>query len=147
MRKDSGGQNLILVLMVVGVLLVIGSIGVASEPKCIAVGCNNKQASGSSYCYLHKPSSAYTGIHLLVANPPNPATRNRLEAVIAATLLEVHQAVVLLIRAVQRKVLAIRRKLLMIPEMMVMTMVTMISIWMEITITTDTIEIVIMQTV
>ena len=47
--------------MVVGVLLVIGSIGVASEPKCIAAGCNNKQASGSSYCYLHKPSSAYTG--------------------------------------------------------------------------------------
>ena len=140
MRKDSGGQNLILVLMVVGVLFVIGSIGVASEPKCIAVGCNNKQASGSSYCYLHKPSSAYTGIHLLVANPPHPATRNRLEAVIAATLLEVHQAV-------QRKVLAIRRKLLMIPAMMVMTTVTMISIWMEITITTDTIEIVIMQTV
>ena len=126
--------------MVVGVLFVIGSIGVASEPKCIAVGCNNKQASGSSYCYLHKPSSAYTGIHLLVANPPHPATRNRLEAVIAATLLEVHQAV-------QRKVLAIRRKLLMIPAMMVMTTVTMISIWMEITITTDTIEIVIMQTV
>lgn len=61
MRKDSGGQNLILVLMVVGVLLVIGSIGVASEPKCIVVGCNNKQASGSSYCYLHKTSSAYTG--------------------------------------------------------------------------------------
>lgn len=61
MRKDSRGQNLILVLMVVGVLLVIGSIGVASEPKCIAAGCNNKQSSGSSYCYLHKPSSAYTG--------------------------------------------------------------------------------------
>lgn len=61
MRKDSGSQNLILVLMVVGVLLVIGSIVVASEPKCIAAGCNNKQASGSSYCYLHKPSSAYTG--------------------------------------------------------------------------------------
>lgn len=61
MRKDSGGQNLILVLMVIGVLLVIGSIGVASEPKCIAAGCNNKQSSGSSYCYLHKPYSAYTG--------------------------------------------------------------------------------------
>ena len=61
MRKDSWGQNLILVLMVVGVLLVIGSIGVASEPKCIAAGCNDKQASGSSYCYLHKPYSAYTG--------------------------------------------------------------------------------------
>ena len=61
MRKDSGSQNFVLVLMVVGVLLVIGFIGVASEPKCIAAGCNNKQASGSSYCYLHKPYSAYTG--------------------------------------------------------------------------------------
>ena len=61
MRKDSGSQNLILVLMVVGVLLVIGYIGAASEPRCIAAGCNNKQASGSSYCYLHKPYSAYTG--------------------------------------------------------------------------------------
>ena len=27
----------------------------ASEPKCIKAGCDNKQASGSSYCYLHKP--------------------------------------------------------------------------------------------
>lgn len=61
MRKDSGSQNLILVLMVVGVLLAIGSIGVASESRCIEAGCNNKQASGSSYCYLHKPYSAYTG--------------------------------------------------------------------------------------
>lgn len=26
--------------------------------KCIKAGCDNKQASGSSYCYLHKP---YTG--------------------------------------------------------------------------------------
>ena len=35
-----------------------GAIGEASEPKCIKAGCDNKQASGSSYCYLHKP---YTG--------------------------------------------------------------------------------------
>ena len=54
---------------------------------------------------------------------------------------------VLLIRAVQRKVLAIRRKLLMIPAMMVMTTVMMIFIWMEITIMIDMIETVIMQTV
>lgn len=44
--------------MIIGVLFVIGSIGEASEPKCIKAGCDNKQASGSSYCYLHKP---YTG--------------------------------------------------------------------------------------
>ena len=52
------GQNLILVLIVVGVFYVIG---ITSEPRCIEAGCDNKQASGSSYCYLHKPYSAYTG--------------------------------------------------------------------------------------
>ena len=39
-------------------LYIIGAIGEASEPKCIKAGCDNKQASGSSYCYLHEP---YTG--------------------------------------------------------------------------------------
>lgn len=39
-------------------LYIIGAIGEASEPKCIKAGCDNKQASGSSYCYRHKP---YTG--------------------------------------------------------------------------------------
>lgn len=97
MRKDSGSQNLILVLMVVGVLLVIGSIVVASEPKCIAAGCNNKQASATVICINHL-------VHIQ-ANPllialHHPAARSHQEAVIAATLQEVHQAVVLLIRAV-----------------------------------------------
>ena len=46
------------IFVIIGVLFVIGSIGEASEPKCIKAGCDNKQASGSSYCYLHKP---YTG--------------------------------------------------------------------------------------
>lgn len=26
-----------------------------TDPKCIRSGCDNKCASGSSYCYLHKP--------------------------------------------------------------------------------------------
>lgn len=50
MRKDLWGQNLILVLIVVGVFYVIG---ITSEPRCIEAGCNNKQASGSSYCFLN----------------------------------------------------------------------------------------------
>lgn len=58
MRKNSFGQGLAIFFVIIGVLFVIGSIGEASEPKCIKAGCNNKQASGSSYCYLHKP---YTG--------------------------------------------------------------------------------------
>ena len=58
MRKNSFGQGLTIFFVIIGVLFVIGSIGEASEPKCIKAGCDNKQASGSSYCYLHKP---YTG--------------------------------------------------------------------------------------
>ena len=58
MRKNSFGQGLTIFFVIIGVLLVIGSIDEASEPKCIKSGCDNKQASGSSYCYLHKP---YTG--------------------------------------------------------------------------------------
>ena len=58
MKKNSFGQGLAILFVVAGILYVIGSIEAAREPKCIEAGCNNKQASGSSYCYLHKP---YTG--------------------------------------------------------------------------------------
>ena len=47
MRKNSFGQGLAIFLVIIGVLFVIGSIGEASEPKCIKAGCDNKQASGS----------------------------------------------------------------------------------------------------
>ena len=58
MKKNSFGQGLAIFLVIIGVLFVIGSIGEAREPKCIKAGCDNKRASGSSDCYLHKP---YTG--------------------------------------------------------------------------------------
>ncbi len=58
MRENSFGQGLAIFFVIIGILYVIASIGEASEPKCIKAGCDNKQASGSSYCYLHKP---YTG--------------------------------------------------------------------------------------
>ena len=58
MRKNSFGQGLAIFFVIIGVLIVIGSIDEASEPKSIKAGCDNKQASGSCYCYLHKP---YTG--------------------------------------------------------------------------------------
>ena len=58
MRKNSFGQGLAIFFVIIGILYVIASIGEASEPKCIKAGCDNKQASGSSYCYLHK---SYTG--------------------------------------------------------------------------------------
>lgn len=58
MRKNSFGQGLLAVFVVIGIMAVIGAIGKASEPKCIKSGCDNNQAPNSSYCYLHKP---YTG--------------------------------------------------------------------------------------
>lgn len=65
MRKGSFGQYLAIFFVVIGVFYCIGAISDASEPKCIKAGCDNKQASGSSYCYLHKPytskSSSYSG--------------------------------------------------------------------------------------
>lgn len=58
MKKGPFGTYLATFLVVIGIFYIIGAIGEASEPKCIKAGCDNKQASGSSYCYLHKP---YTG--------------------------------------------------------------------------------------
>lgn len=57
MMKNSFGQNFAIFFVVISVVIIIGAIGEASEPKCIKAGCDNKQASGSGYCYLHKPYS------------------------------------------------------------------------------------------
>ena len=58
MKKNSFGQGLTVFLVVIGIFYIISAISEASEPKCIKSGCDNKQATNSSYCYLHKP---YTG--------------------------------------------------------------------------------------
>lgn len=71
MKKNSFGQGLAVFFVIVGVLFIIGSIGEASEPKCIKAGCDNKQASGSSYCYLHKP---YTGSSSSYSNNSSSST-------------------------------------------------------------------------
>lgn len=58
MSKNSFGQSAVIFLVIIGILYVIGSVGETSEPKCIKTGCDNKQASGSSYCYLYKSSDS-----------------------------------------------------------------------------------------
>ena len=63
MRKNSFGQGLLAVFVVIGIMAVIGAIGEASEPKCIKSGCDNKQAPNSSYCYLHKPYIGSSSSH------------------------------------------------------------------------------------
>ena len=63
MKKNSFGQGLAVVLVVIGIFYIIGAISEASEPKCIKSGCDNKQATNSSYCYLHKPYSGSSSSH------------------------------------------------------------------------------------
>ena len=60
MNKNSFGTGIVAVVIFIAVLGLIGMALEESEPKCIKSGCDNEQASGSSYCYMHKPSS-YSG--------------------------------------------------------------------------------------
>ena len=60
MKKNSFGTGIVAVVIFIAVLGLIGMALEESEPKCIKSGCDNEQASGSSYCYIHKPSS-YSG--------------------------------------------------------------------------------------
>ena len=57
--RKKNGTKFFIVLAIIGMIFMIGRISDTSEPKCIEPGCDNKQTSNSSYCYLHKP---YTGI-------------------------------------------------------------------------------------
>ena len=57
MKKGSYGTYLATFLVVIGIFYIIGAIGEASEPKCIKAGCDNKQASGSSYSTKSHSSS------------------------------------------------------------------------------------------
>ena len=63
MKKNSFGQGLAVFLVVIGIFYIIGAISEASEPKCIKSGCDNKQATNSSYCYLHKPYTGSSSLH------------------------------------------------------------------------------------
>ena len=55
MRKNSFGETVILVLMLICIFLLVGMIcDESAKNKCILKGCDNKRAPGSSYCYLHK---------------------------------------------------------------------------------------------
>lgn len=54
MNRNSNNMSTgMALLLTIGVMLLIGSIGVALEPDCRKSGCDNKAAEDSSYCYLH----------------------------------------------------------------------------------------------
>ena len=75
MKNNSFGQGLIAFFVIVGVLFIIGSIGEASEPKCIKAGCDNKRASDSSIviCINHTLEAVHHHIAILHIAINHPA--------------------------------------------------------------------------
>ena len=147
MRKNSFGQGLTIFFVIIGVLFVIGSIGEASEPKCIKAGCDNKQASGSSYCYLHKPytgsstshrSSSYSNKSSGSTSKSSTSNSGSSSSYNINQILQTSHHIAVVQRKVQRQ----RRV-----HMTLMMMAMMISIWMTIMTMTDMTETAIMQMV
>ena len=58
-KKSDGVSNGMALLCTVGIMLLIGLIIEAGQPKCIASGCNNDAKEGSRYCWLH--DNSYSG--------------------------------------------------------------------------------------
>ncbi len=56
MKRNPFVISAVTVVVIIGLLCFIGVIR-DGESKCIQPGCDNKQADGSSYCYLHKSPS------------------------------------------------------------------------------------------
>ncbi len=54
MNEDDWKAFFKAVALVGGIFIIIALISNATTPKCIKAGCDKEQASGSSYCYLHK---------------------------------------------------------------------------------------------
>ncbi len=140
MRKNSFGQVLAIFFVIIGVLYVIGSIGEASEPKCIKSGCDNKQASGSSYCYMHKPYTGSSTSHSSSSySNKSSGSTSKSSTIVQVALV---QAVVTKVNQIpqtshpiavaQRKVQQQRRA-----HMTLMMMAMMIFIWMAIMTMTD----------
>ena len=54
MNRKNEVSNIVAAITAIVFLLFIALIMDACTPKCIKYGCDNDQAEGSSYCYLHK---------------------------------------------------------------------------------------------
>lgn len=68
MRQDNSGNLFVGLITVIVILACITTIMDISTPKCHYAGCDNEQAEGSNYCYLHRPftvsgssKSSYSG--------------------------------------------------------------------------------------
>lgn len=57
MKQDNSGNLFVGLITVIVILACITTIMDLYTPKCHYAGCDNEQAEGSNYCYLHRPFS------------------------------------------------------------------------------------------
>lgn len=55
MKQDSIRVGIITLAVAVFLFGLVAMVKEADTPKCMETGCDNEPASGSDYCYLHKP--------------------------------------------------------------------------------------------
>ena len=55
MKQDSIRAGIITLVVAICLLGFVAMVKGTDTPKCMEAGCDNEPASGSSYCYLHKP--------------------------------------------------------------------------------------------
>lgn len=63
MKKNSFGQGLAVFLVVIGIFTLLVLLVKLVSLSALSRGCDNKQATNSSYCYLHKPYSGSSSSH------------------------------------------------------------------------------------
>ena len=80
MKKNPFVIGAVAVVVIICLFCFIGVIR-DGESKCIQPGCDNKQADGSRYCYLHKSSSSRSSYgsysHSSESNATNSSSYNR----------------------------------------------------------------------
>lgn len=54
MKKNRVGEGIACVIIIMWILVVIAAFAEEKTPRCIKGGCDDEQAAGSSYCYLHR---------------------------------------------------------------------------------------------
>lgn len=96
MKKNPFVIGAVAVVVIICLFCFIGVIR-AGESKCIQPGCDNKQADGSSYCYLHKSSSrsrsSYgSSSHSSESTATNSSSYNRATKSSIATNVNPHES-------------------------------------------------------
>ena len=74
------GSGIIAAIVLVGIVGFIGLLIDATDPKCKNIGCDNECASGSDYCYIHKPYSGSSSSRTIGSGSSGHSTASKSSA-------------------------------------------------------------------